>query len=164
MNGTTPVASGAGHADIFRINGFRVETAGATGAATGTIDVYHASAATIYSQIQIGETRARNIQYTVPAGKEVYIQEMSASSGNATADKSYARIILRAKYDDKSYAASSVMVAWAELVVDDGSITKIFPVPIRIPEKIDLEVVAVGASGTTAAAVSASIRGYTETE
>ena len=161
---TTPVASGAGTADIYRINSFRVTAAGANGVAAGTINVYHASAATIYSQIAAGETRARNLQYTVPKDKEIYIQSFHVGSGGTTVDKGFLRFQLQAKWNDSTYAASTTFQTLAEISVSTQSTQIMFDIPVRIPEGIDLEVTADGNSATAGAFATCSIRGYLESE
>jgi len=158
MNGTSAVETTA--ADIIRINGIRVTTAGSTGAATGTISVRHLTDTPIYTQIAIGETRARNLLYTVPAGKTLYIDQMLVSSGNTTLDKGHLTFRLKAKYCDITKAVSTVWITWAEGYAAASSSVQDFCVPLCFPEKTDIKVTAVGASSTANAIAVCSLRGY----
>jgi hypothetical protein len=106
MTGTTLVETAA--TDIYRVNAFRVMTAGTSGSAAGTISIRNKTDhTTVYSQIAAGQTRARNSIYTVPALKTLYITQISCSTGNASGGR-YARFTLRAKYDDIIKAVSTL--------------------------------------------------------
>jgi hypothetical protein len=65
------------NSDLYRINSFRVIACGTkatpTYAAVGNITLRGNVTTTTYSYITAGYTRARNVMYTVPAGKTLYI-------------------------------------------------------------------------------------------
>jgi len=152
LNGTTVVATTA--TDIFRVNRFRVLTAGATGAAAGKIDLRNLADTPIYASIAIGQTESRQIVYTVPAGRKLIIDEMYLSNTAATALK-YTNIELK-----NNIAAGSAIFENRFLIGLDQSTANIyFENPIVIPQKRDVKMITFGVA---AGVVCATVRGRLE--
>jgi hypothetical protein len=149
VNGTTEVATVA--TDIFRVNSFRVLTAGTLGAAAGKIDLRAVANTPIYATIAIGQTEARQIIYTVPAGKRLIIDEMYLSNTAATALK-YTNVALKS-----SIAPGSVIFQNRFLIgLDQFPLPAKLENPIVIGEKRDVKMVT---WGVAAGIVCATIRG-----
>lgn len=140
-NGTTPVLTTA--TDIFRVNSFRAKTIGTNGAAVGNVNIKAvAPTDTIYSQIAIGDRRARNIQWTVPAGKTLMIHSVMVSSGGINKTEAYAvKFTTRANYDPVNARALGFMMGFTELLVEDSSHSIILEPPTKLIEKTDIEVI-----------------------
>jgi hypothetical protein len=117
LNGTTAVPTVA--TDIFRINRIRPLVVGTGLKAAGNIDVRHLSDAPIYSRIATGFTKGRQLIYTVPTGKVLYLYKISGSIGGATAPK-YGRFTLRSTYDDISGSRNAWMTAYMETGQSSG--------------------------------------------
>jgi len=157
--GTTVVPTAAD--DIYRINAFRVMTAGGTGAAEGTISIRHLANTPIYSQIAIGNTRARNSIYTVPTGKTLYITQLAFSCGHSQGGR-YCRFTLRATYDDLIGAPSTIFYPYYEIGVQDGAYTVCLDVPLKFIATTDVKISVIGDAGNADAICTAAYRGWLE--
>jgi hypothetical protein len=160
MTGTTNAETAA--TDIYRVNAFRVMTAGATGAATGTISLRNKTDhTTVYSQIAIGQTRARNSIYTVPIGKTLYIGQLSFSVGHSSGGR-YARFTLRAKYDDIIKTVSTLFYPYFEIGIQDGAYNMSLEFPIKFPAGVDIKISVIGDAGNADAICTCAYRGWLE--
>ena len=159
LNGTGVVPTVA--TDLFRINAFRVLTAGTGDSAAGTISLRHIDNTPIYSQIAPGNTRGRNSIYTVPVDKTLYITHITYSVGNATGGR-YARFTLRATYDDKAGAASSVFYPYHEIGIQDGAFSMSFEFPIKLPAGTDVKISVISDAGNADAICTGAYRGWQE--
>jgi hypothetical protein len=154
LNGTAPVDTvGTG---IFRINSFRLISTGSNNVPTGNITVKDTGAATTYSYITAGFTRARNIVYTVPLGKTLYIHTWSVSWGfqSATSKNEYCRFYTRANVEPSTmFNTGSMFYPYTEVNLSGGVNTIEFLNPTKLPAKTDLKVdaraSAAGGAGVT---------------
>jgi len=160
LDGTTPVQTSN---SFLRINKVWV-SAGA--AAAGNISIYHLTNATpIYAYITLGFTQSRQIIFTTPTGKSLYITGMriSAGVGNTTASGkiNYVIFTLKATVDPGTGAASTLFYPLMEMGVVNGSFYVPFEMPIKIPATGDLRL---QVQGDTAQAVgcTAAMRGWIE--
>lgn len=160
MNGTTDVPSGEGAADIWRINGFRVKTMGASQGAVGNIQLRELGNTPIFSQILPGATRAYNSQYTVPAGKRLMITDWSCTSGGVTQDKSWLTFKLMANQDYDGVATGISLFEQSDLTVGAGTVQRHFEVPIAFPAATDIVVNCFGVAATAATQASTYMQGY----
>jgi hypothetical protein len=150
---------------FLRINKMWISAAGANGVAAGTITAKLTTAATVYAQISIGLTQSRQLIYTVPANKCLYITSItfSAGVGNTAASGkfNYVTFTIRAKVDPDTGLASTIFYPFNEV----GLVNQSFYRPLEIPTKIcstaDLKISVIG---DTAQAVgcNAAIRGWIE--
>jgi hypothetical protein len=159
LNGTTEVKTSAN--DIYRVNAFRALEAGSGGKAAGNISLTDVSGIIYYSQIATGQTRARSSIYTVPAGKTLYITELTYSVGHASGNR-YARFTLRATYDEVVGAISSLFYPYHEIGLQDGAIDINLNTPLRFPAGTDVKVSVISDSGTANAICTAAFRGWLE--
>jgi len=159
LNGTTVVPTT--NTKIFRVNSFRVITAGANKVPTGNLTLRHIDNTPVYSYITAGFNRARNAMYTVPAGKTLYVTDFNggyATTGNA--NKEYARITTRANVDPAtSFMTDSMFYPFTDAVCQNTTINTILSIPTKLPEKTDIKL-SVIASAT--GVVITTLRGWLE--
>jgi hypothetical protein len=148
--------------DIYRVNNIRVSTTGTAGKPAGSISIADkATRAIVYGYVLLGTNRQRQLVYTVPAGKTLYIVNATVS-GVVTASNKYIRTTLLANYDDKARSITkpgSQFLAYSESVLSVNSFSKQYEIPIKFISKIDLKVNAVS-DGT--ATVNVALRGWME--
>lgn len=159
MNGTTVVHTTA--TDIMYVNSFRVNTAGTSGVAAGTITLktLAGAGAAVQSQIAIGQTRGRKMWYTVPAGKMLLIDSLDIGS-TGTAAKDYIRYTFRANYDETAQVKSTIEFPFVEAATIEGGRTIMFPTPLAFPEGVTTRVVCQGDSATDKAVAYCMWRGH----
>lgn len=155
LNGTTAVATTA--TDIYRVQNMRTKTVGTDGVAAGNIDLRHLNDTPIYTRIATGKTRARTLAWTVPAGKTLYVTNITVSVGGTSKEKSACFTTL-ATYDDKAATAVSHFVPYHEFVIEDDSFEKaLFPFTM-LPAGTDIKVRVEGY--VTDCICSGSLRGF----
>jgi len=140
MNGNTAVA---GPADFFRVNSFHVKTGKA---AAGVIDLrLTGGAATIYTQMPIGATRARNSVYTVPIGRTLYIDSLLFSAAYKTAGKTV-RMTLHASItpDGVVNNTGALFFPFFEAMLVDNNVVSAANAPIIMPATTDIKVSVIG--------------------
>lgn len=154
LNGVGAVNTTA--TDIFRVNGFRVATAGSGGKAAGNILLQSVGGGVTYSQIATGYTRARNITYTVPAAKALYITSISLSNSSLKG----VRFTTRATYDADSGLITSFFLPYTEVAMVSGAFYRPLEIPTYFPAQVSLKVsvIADAAGGVVAVA----LRGWLE--
>jgi hypothetical protein len=136
LNGTAEVNIEA--TDIYRINRIRPLTMGTGKKAAGNIDIKaRAAGTTIYTRIATGFTKGRQLIYTVPAGKVLFIVKVTGSIGGTAADK-YGRFVLRSTYDNVSDALHPWMTAYVESGQSSGFMPLDLPGPLYFPEGSDI--------------------------
>jgi hypothetical protein len=158
MDGTTVVATTA--TDIYRINRIRPLTIGTGLKAAGNIDVRHVDNSPIYTRIAVGFTKGRQLVYTVPKSKELYITRLSGSIGGTDAVK-YARFTLRSTWDNISAARNAWMTVYAETGTYGGFFSLPFDAPMKFPAGSDIIVSAKSLHDNCY--ITASLRGWLET-
>ena len=163
LDGVTPQATTA--VDIFRIQSFRAYQVGANGIASGNVDIRMiGGAATIYSRIGTGFTRARNQTWTVPAGKTLYVTSLCFSTG-APAVGHNVLFTTRANYDDVDQRVltpvNSFFMPFHEVALQDDFFHRQLTTPTKLPATVSLRVSVV--SGVAGALCSSVLRGYVVT-
>ena len=157
LNGTAAVATTA--EDIWRVNSFRVVSAGTGLVAAGNITLQELDNSPIFSHIAAGQTRARNMVYTVPAGKVLMIRDITCASQAASMDKSFLRFTLRGNVNEGVRTAVGLDYPLWESVTASGGLHVALVDPIYVPELVDTHVVAKGNAAADAAAASFEWRG-----
>ena len=161
MDGTTDVASGTGAADVWRINGLRIKTMGVLQGAAGLISVRELDDAPIFTQIPVGATRAFNSQYTVPAGKRLYITDWACSSyGASRGVNDFLQFKLLANVDHDGVASGTSLFDQAEMSVQGNSTSRHFEVPLQFAAATDLVVNARGVAATDHVQATTYMQGY----
>lgn len=163
MNGLTIVTTAA---SFLRINKMWVSACGSGGGvAFGTISAKGTGGSVVYGQISIGFSQSRQLIYTTPLGKSLYITSIRVSSGvgNSTGNQknNYVIFTLRATVDPESGLKSTIFYPIGEIGNMNGSQELNLEVPTKIPATADLKI---GVIGDTAQAVTctAAIRGWIE--
>lgn len=140
LNGTTVVPTT--NTDIFRVNNFRMIVAGANKVPTGNLTIRHLADTPVYSYITAGFTRARNAQYTVPLGYNLFVYEFDsgyATTGNA--NKEYARVTTRANVDPTTkFMTDGIFYPFTDCLSQNTTIPIPISCPTRLPEKTDIKV------------------------
>jgi hypothetical protein len=162
LNGTTPVNTV--NVDMFRANSFRVIAAGSTYKAVGNLSLrLEGGAATVYSYITAGYTRARNTIYTVPTGKTLYVNmwHVGAATSNDTKIQT-CRVITRANREPSTgFLTGNMFYGYTELLISNGQEGILFPIPTKLAAKTDIKVSAIGLTGFNGA-VTSVLRGWLE--
>jgi hypothetical protein len=155
--------------DFYRINSFRVIAVGTkatpTYAAIGNLSIRKATVAgTFYSYITAGFTRARNIIYTVPAGKTLYVTQWSVGASTANDTKfQTCRIMTRANVEPTTgfKGSGNIFYGYTEFLVTNGVENIEFTVPTKLMAGTDIKVSAIGLTGFSGQ-VTTVLRGWLE--
>lgn len=103
-----------------------------------------------YSYILATFTRARNICYTVPAGKTLYVNYWSAGASTTNDIKvQTCRVMTRTNIEPSTKFKGSGMIFYPyteKLVTNNEDITE-FPIPTKLPAGTDIKVSAIGLTG-----------------
>jgi hypothetical protein len=146
---------------LFRINAFRVITAGANKIPTGWISLRHLGDTPVYSYITAGFNRARNAMYTVPAGLSLYVTDFNAgyaTTGNA--NKEYARITTRANIDPTTkFKTDGMFYPFTDAVCQNTTINTVLTIPTKLAEKTDIKLSVIASS---TGIVITTLRGWLE--
>lgn len=163
MNGVTVVNTTP--TDIRRVNKVYASQVGTGAVAAGNISVTAQDVSIIYGRISAGYTQSRQLIYTVPNGKTLYITSFTLSSGvgntTAAAKANYVTFTNRATVDPGTGALSTIFYPFSETGIENGSFVRHLEVPSKIPAQADLKISVIG---DTAQAVTcnAAIRGWIE--
>jgi hypothetical protein len=155
LDGTNPVNTVA--TDIFRVNFFRVATAGTSAAPEGNLSLRDTAGTVTYSYILAGYTRARNVQYTVPEGKTLYVSSITFTCSEATKG---VRVTTRANYDTIIGAVGTIFYPYSEVLLYNDTFVKELEVPTRLPEHTDIRVSCISAQA--GAMITCALRGWLE--
>lgn len=155
LNGTTAVPTAP--VNIYRVNGFRCTTIGTNNVPVGNITLRGIGGGTVYSYILAGYTRARNIVYTVPEGKTLYITSIMWSCADATKG---VRFINQANYDNLSGAPRSFFLPYQESILYNAAFYRPLEIPTVLPEHTDLKVSVI--STQVGAMADVVLRGWLE--
>lgn len=156
LNGTTAVPTVA--TNIFRVNNFRVKKVGAAKAPLGNLTIRGIGGGTVYSYITAGFNRARNIVYTVPAGKTLYVTTLIYSCADATKGVSFVGL---ATYDPENGGLTDFFLPFQSAILYNTSYIVDLTMPTRLEEKVDMKITAISAQAGAIAV--ASLRGWLET-
>jgi hypothetical protein len=150
---------------FLRINKMYASAAGTNGVAAGTITAKIHSGSTVYAQISAGLTQSRQLIYTVPLGKTLYITSIAFSSGvgNASGPSSANFVIFttRAKVNPADGTASTIFYPYNEIGLLNQSFYRELEFPTKIPATADLKISCKGDVALSVQCVAA-IRGWLE--
>ncbi|MCK9597591.1 MAG: hypothetical protein M0R06_01045 [Sphaerochaeta sp.] len=155
LTGSTAVVTAA--SNIYRVNAFRVSTAGSSHKAEGAISLKNTGGTITYSQIAASYTRARNITYTVPLGKALYITSTTFSVYGATKGIRYTT---RATYDSDSQTVTDFFLPYFELAMGNGALYRPLEIPAYFPATTSIKVS--GVADAAGAICSVALRGWLE--
>lgn len=158
LTGTTPVLTS--QANILRVNRFHVMTAGTGGVAAGNITIKNVAQTITYGQISTGLNSQRQVIYTVPAGKNLYITAWKYHVG-ASATGKYAEFLLRAQTSDDNELTAVFHIKDESSYVDGGT-TIVLPAPIKILATADVRISAISDSANANAICIAGFSGWVE--
>jgi len=159
LNGTGVVTTSG---SFLRINKCYATVAGTGGVAAGIITIKNTAGTpdTItYGGINIGLTTCRNLIYTVPLGKTLYLTSITTASGaggnaiklNATIFTPKVRLF-----------GSTVFIPQGEILTINGDIVRNLEVPAVIPAKADVKMSVQGDYDSGGTLCIAAVRGWLE--
>lgn len=155
LTGTTATNSVA--TNVYRINDFHVASAGTNLAAVGNISVTNNANTQTYAYISANNTLQRQLVYTVPASKTLYITKTTVS--NFTAGD-YTEVTFRSKqihgYNTDVFFPSLLYLA------PDAVNTDNLTIPIKIIAKSDFKASGISTGGSSNAVVAVSVEGWVE--
>ena len=145
--------------DMYRVNNVRVSTAGTGGAPVGTLVV--ASGGQQYGGISAGKTRARQMIYTVPILKSLFITDIYFSVASMATGK-YARFTLVANYDEKADTVldRGLFMPFKELVLANAPYNRQLTMPVYFPATTDVKM---RCSADATCIVTCGLTGWIET-
>ena len=152
LNGTNNVTTSNQYRRVFRAY---VVSAGSSGTAAGTISIRQTGGGTIMAQIPVGENQTLMSIYTVPAGKTLYITNVTLSSG-ATPGNGQATDHSIFKLKIRPFGGvfrTQLQKHTIETINDD------YNIPAVVTEKSDI-VMTAKMVGTTNVQVSGIFQGY----
>lgn len=135
LNGTTPVSIPT---PLIRVYRAFVVTAGSANTAAGVINI--ANGGTTYAQIALGDNQTLMAVYTVPAGYTLYMTESGITTGTAGGSQYMVSRLIQRPFGSV-FREQAVITAQSGQVFFDGT-----DVPLRFPEKTDIEVRAYGSA------------------
>jgi len=147
LNGTTAVNIPTALIRVYRVF---VVTAGSGNTAAGTLTI--ANAGTTYAQITLGDNQTLMAVYTVPAGYTLYMTAGSVSAGTANASQ-----FITARLVQRQLGGVFRDVAKLTLQVGTASFDGVV-VPLRFPEKTDIEIRAIATNNNNA--IGGTFSGY----
>ena len=156
LNGTTAVETTA--TDIYRINYVNAEEVGTGKKAAGNISIKNHAETVTYGYIPAGHNRMRQMVYTVPYGKTLYVTQMHNST--VTAAGKACTITLEATYDElHNHILSGFFMPFAEITGESGAQPIDFHCPLRFPAGVDVKVIGFANASTIA---NVALRGWIE--
>lgn len=159
LDGDAPVALTG---SPFRINSFRVISAGTAGTCVGNLTLEATVGGQDYSYITAGYTRARNNAYTVPFGKTLYVNmwQVGAATNNDTKVQT-CRVMTKANREGSTGFLTNVFYPYTEMLITNENSGIFFPIPTKLAAKTDIKVSAIGLTGFTGS-VTSVLRGWLE--
>jgi hypothetical protein len=157
MNGTANVLVAS---DAFRVNNVRVMTTGTSNNTIGNICVFATGATLGY--ISAGQTRMRQLVWTVPLGQTLYISQATFSAAKQAAAH-YIKFTTRANADNLTgtILQRGLFQAYNEVILGNAPMTQMIDPPVKIPATVDIKV-SVVADGTDTADATCALRGWLE--
>jgi hypothetical protein len=156
MNGTGAVTTTK---SFLRINFCYATIVGTAQGAVGTITIKNTIDTITYSVINIGLTACRQLIYTVPAGKSLYLTSVVAGSGAGGNAIKLNSVIFTPKY--RSYG-STVFLPVGELLTINSETVRPLEAPAKFLQKTDIKMSAQGDYATGASTCIAAVRGWLE--
>ena len=127
--------------DLYRCNSLRVIATGTSNTSKGNLTLQADGAGAVYSYITLGYTRARNIMYTVPAGKTLYINSISWGYGYSTNQTHYCRLYTRANREPTTgFLTGSLFYSYTETLIANTADERKFELPTKLTAGTDLKV------------------------
>ena len=152
LNGTNNRTTSNQYRRVFRAY---VITAGTSGTAAGTISIRQTAGGTIMAQIPVGDNQTLMSIYTVPAGKTLYLTNVTLSSGATPGNGSATdHSIFKMKIRPFGGVFTTQLQKHTIETIDDNYI-----IPLVVTEKSDI-VMTAQMVGTTNVQVSGIFQGY----
>lgn len=162
--GTVNIDGSDGNAltETYRINSFRIIGMGVAGTSAGNVQIQLVSTSAVINWITAGYTRARNICYTVPKSKTLYITQLTA--GFALPAKATVvdncRFFLRANREPSTnFFTGTLFYPYTEAISDGAALFELLIVPAKFTTGTDIKMS--GIASVSGSAIGA-MRGWLE--
>jgi len=156
MDGVTAVTTTK---SFLRINSCYATQTGSVGSAVGTITVKNTANTITYSVISIELTACRQMIYTVPVGKTLYLTSITTASGAGGNALKLNATVFTPKV---KLFGSTVFLPQGELLTLNSDIVRNLEVPSVIPEKSDLKMSVIGDYSAGGTLCIVAVRGWLE--
>lgn len=137
LQGLTPVNTAA--TNILRVQDIHVMTVGSNGVSVGNLSLRDIAGVTTYGYIGANGNAARQAIFTVPAGKTLYMTEWTVGAGSSAGNR-LGEFTLRATTTHDDELTAGVFHFKATAIVQDGSLTMPFCVPIKCVATTDVKI------------------------
>ena len=147
--------------DLFRVQNVRATTWGSGYAAAGNISVLNHAETVTYGYIAAGNNRQRQLVWTVPVGKTLYVSDIDRSVILSAANKS-CTLTLLATYDNKAniaLVAGLAFMPYSEVSLENSPSNVHFTFPLKFIAGTDLKV---SGKATASAVAQVTLTGWTE--
>ncbi len=158
MNGVTAVLTTP--TNILRINGAHSLTEGTAGSAVGSITIENTAGTVAYARIEPGYNTSRNAVFTVPAGKQLYVDHFKSASGAASGTH-FTRFTMRATTHDNVLLPGVFLAHDSQSNLNGGGDTY-YPIPHRFPATADIKISVISDAANANALVTAHFCGWYE--
>jgi hypothetical protein len=146
---------------FLRINNIYAIQCGTSLAAVGTITAKGTGGAVVYSQIDIGLTADRQLIYTVPLGKTLYVTSLRVGAGIGGTSVKNEFCTFTAKATTDGTTVYNFFLPFAEIGVMNGSIQLPVEEVQKVPATTDIKASVIGDSAQGALCTCA-VRGWLE--
>ncbi len=137
MDGTTPINTTA--TDILRVQNMETQTAGSGGMAAGDITLEDTTSAIEYCRIRTGLNTSLKGEWTVPAGKTLYIVDWSASAIASAANRR-SEFALEATSNMFDVLTPDIFHVKDLIHLTAGAHSDFFHMPLKIPAQADVKI------------------------
>jgi hypothetical protein len=159
MAGATPVTTSG---TVWRVQNLRVSSVGSSNKPVGNLTLSEVGGTSnVYGYIRAGYTRMRQCTWTVPTGKELYINYISVSAVNA-AISHWCRFTFRATYDEKSRTVLSpnFFIPYHEFMLMDATLISNMEIATMLPAGTDFKMSALSDASNANEKCACELRGY----
>ena len=155
-------SAGSNLTETYRVNSLRIIGLGAAGTSAGAIQLQVVSGSVLINNITAGFTRARNIQYTVPKSKSVYITQITAAwaLGNKATTLDNCRFFLRANREPATnFFTGTLFYPYFEVISNGNTLFEPLQLPLKFAAGTDIKMSGIATAAGSAVAV---MRGWEE--
>lgn len=159
LNGITAVNTVA--TNILRINDIHVMTTGTGLNSAGNLSLTNITGTVTYGYISATNNALRQLIYTVPAGKDLYVTGMCVGTGSSAGNR-MAEFALRVTTSHANELTPDVFHHKAIVIVQDNAVHIPFEMPIKCMSQSDIKISVKSDVAVASALCSAHISGWLE--
>ena len=157
-NGTTDTNTAG--SDIYRIQEVHVVAAGSGNAPVGALSIRNTAGTVTYAFITAAYTQARQLIWTVPAGKTLYVTSLRMGWADSANQINYARLWLRCnRIHGSDFSTGRIFNPFIEVMCANNTINAEMTFPLVLSAGTDI---IAGGIATSAGTATAALRGWIE--